>query len=229
MAWTVDQLSHSRHWELPALSPHRRCPHRRRHPEFQGLYQNESNWDPECVIWVASNAFPQPRGDDDAIWGRFRPVEFTEVYGPDNPRRNPMLPQELEAELEGMAAWAVEGLRMYLRDGLGDVPHVMQMTATKFMENADQVRRFIFEAEEAGKINLTVDGQCVRTDLYKVYSEWAKVSGVGALGNRRFYERLASVPGVSRTDKMSSGKRYVSGLNLNTTSWNATSDLNGYA
>jgi phage/plasmid-associated DNA primase len=102
------------------------------------------------------------------------------------------------------------------------------MTATKFMENADQVRRFIFEAEEAGKINLTVDGQCVRTDLYKVYSEWAKASGVGALGNRRFYERLASVPGVSRTDKMSSGKRYVSGLNLNTTSWNATSDRNGY-
>lgn len=71
----------------------------------RGLYQNESNWNPECVIWVASNAFPQPHGDDDAIWGRFRPIEFTVVYGPDNPERDPRLGEKLAAELEGIASW----------------------------------------------------------------------------------------------------------------------------
>ncbi|MFI6440646.1 phage/plasmid primase, P4 family [Streptomyces sp. NPDC050759] len=193
----------------------------------RGLYANESNWNPECVIWVASNQFPQPRGDDDAIWGRFRPVEFSVPYGPDNPARDPCLSEKLSAELEGIAAWAVEGLRMYLEEGLTDLPHLMVMAADRFREEADPVRRFVTEAEDAGKLKLKPEGRCSRSDLFALYQGWCKANGQGTYSARRFYERLAMVPGITDVKKRSNGKDFVVGLELLTVSWQATPGWSG--
>ena len=53
-----------------------------------------------------------------------------------------------------------------------------------------------------------------RTILYNQYKEWAKDNGVGQLKSPDFYERLASIEGI--TAKKINGKRCFSGIRLNT-------------
>jgi putative DNA primase/helicase len=185
------------------------------------MYGHERRWRPRCVIWVASNQFPQPRGDDDAIWERFRPIEFNTVYGPNNPKRDIYLGDRLAAQWEmyGIGVWAVEGLENYRSEGLGPIPHVMQMSADRFREDADPVRRFMLEAQESGKITISESERCVRGTLFGLYQQWATAAGSHPYSNRRFYTRLAAVPGVLDVDCKSNSQRYVRGVGVVSPTW----------
>jgi putative DNA primase/helicase len=179
------------------------------------LYAKEGNWNPECVIWVASNQYPQPHGDDDAIWGRFRPIPFTVTFGPENPLRDARLQEKLDAELEGIAAWAVEGLRLYLSEGL-PVPAGMTVAAEEFRSASDDVARFIAEAAETDRIRVADHARGSRTDLYNLYQVWAKSNGSGVKAAGRFYERLRS---LGFEEHKTNGKRLVVGIDVVQTGW----------
>ncbi|MFC8429880.1 phage/plasmid primase, P4 family [Streptomyces sp. NPDC057253] len=156
----------------------------------RALYENNRSWTPECVIWVCSNQYPKITGDDDAIWTRIRVVPFLIQFLAGDPRRDERLEEKLHAELEGIFAWAVEGLRLYLRDGLTPPPEVIQ-AGERFRSSADGVTAFVAEFAEDDFLKVEEDGWTPRTDLYEMYKRWCKESAMREpLRPSRFYARL---------------------------------------
>lgn len=172
-------------------------------------YGFETNWKPECVIWVASNQYPRPKGDDDAIWERFRPILFETVFGPGN--RDLRMSDKLEKELDGITTWAVEGLRLYLEEGLDELSLAIQFAMADFRRNSDDVARFIDEATDRGRLTVGPDAKATALDVHGLYASWAKESGTGVKSTRRFYDRL-------RTNgydvKKSNGKMTIYGMDM---------------
>ncbi|MEV6546398.1 phage/plasmid primase, P4 family [Streptomyces sp. NPDC051665] len=174
------------------------------------LYANNRTWTPECVIWVCSNQYPKITGDDDAIWTRIRVVPFLRQFLAGDPDRDERLEEKLHAELEGIFAWAAEGLRLYLRDGLTPPPEVVQ-AGERFRSTADGVTAFVGEFAEDDFLTIEEGGWSPRTELYEMYKRWCKESAMREpLRPSRFYARLD----VSYRQAKISGTRGYAGITI---------------
>jgi putative DNA primase/helicase len=86
------------------------------------------------------------RGTDDAIWWRIHLIPFT-VQIPEH-KRDPYLFQRLQGELSGILAWAVEGCREYLENGL-EVPSQVRNATDAYKKEMDIIGDFIDERLES--------------------------------------------------------------------------------
>ncbi|MEV8546263.1 phage/plasmid primase, P4 family [Streptomyces sp. NPDC051572] len=176
----------------------------------RALYENNRSWTPECVIWVCSNQYPKVTGDDDAIWTRIRVVPFLRQFLAADPDRDERLEEKLHAELDGIFAWAAEGLRLYLRDGLTPPPEVVQ-AGERFRSTADGVTAFVGEFAEDDFLTIEEGGWSPRTELYEMYKRWCKESAMREpLRPSRFYARLD----VSYRQAKISGTRGYAGITV---------------
>lgn len=159
------------------------------------LYQENQEWTPECVLWMATNNAPRFSSDDDAIWRRTKLVPFLTTFVGKTEitdfSRTVLLP-----ERDGILMWLLEGLADYRAQGLGEPGSVAQAARTQRIQS-DSVARFIDEGVLDGVLCLG-EAQLVRArDLYLSYVEWARQAGERAIGSRRFTLRVvASYPEI---------------------------------
>lgn len=154
------------------------------------LYQQNQEWTPECVLWLATNHPPKFNSDDDAIWKRAKLIPFETTFA-DTAAEVPDLARKLlTPEADGILNWLLAGLEDFLANGLQE-PEIVRKAATQHRSQSDSVVRFV-EDQEADSILIVGSGQTIRTkDLYAMYQEWCKSSGEArALGSRRFIHRL---------------------------------------
>ncbi|MEU7609532.1 phage/plasmid primase, P4 family [Micromonospora sp. NPDC049204] len=178
---------------------------------------NES-WTPEMLLMVCSNQLPRITGDDDAIWTRIKVIPFDIQFLAGDPRRDDQLQAKIVAsELEGVLAWAVEGLRLYRQEGLAD-PAAVRLATERFRSDSDGVARFIGDGADDGKLLVGEGEWTERTALYTAYSRWANEAGVKyPLARDRFYTRMEHLGYVQRKRE---GKRGFAGLSvIPSTSW----------
>jgi putative DNA primase/helicase len=154
------------------------------------LYQKFQSWAPQCTIWLATNHPPRFSSDDDAIWRRAKIVPFTTVLLGDG-EVSDFAHNVLALELNGILNWLLAGLREYQLIGLHE-PTPLQEAVQGVRLQADPVARFLEDKVNDG-ILVVDEVQQVRTsDLYAMYTEWARQTGERALGNRRFSLRVQS-------------------------------------
>lgn len=176
----------------------------------RALYENNRTWTPECVIWVCSNQYPKITGDDDAIWTRIRVVPFLRQFLAGDPDRDERLEEKLHTEMEGIFAWAVRGLRLYLQEGLAPPPDVVQ-AGESFRSTADGVTAFVAEYAEDQFVTVEEHGWAPRTELYELYKRWCQESALrAALRPSRFYARMD----VSYRAAKVSGTRGYAGITI---------------
>lgn len=170
------------------------------------------SWTPEMLLMVCSNQLPRITGDDDAIWTRIKVIPFNVQFLAGDPRRDDQLQTKIVAnELDGVLAWAVEGLRMYLAEGLADCAAV-RMATEKFRSDSDGVARFLSEGAEDGKILVAENEWSERTALYSAYTNWCSQAGVKfPLARDRFYTRMEHLGYVQRKRE---GKRGIAGIRI---------------
>ena len=99
-------------------------------------------FDPTHTVIVAANHKPEVRGTDEGIWRRIKIVPW-EVMIPAG-ERDPQLPKKLEAELEGILAWAVRGAVKWSCEGLGEPAAVTSQT-DEYQREQDVLGNFIDE------------------------------------------------------------------------------------
>ena len=105
----------------------------------RNLYGQFVNWTPRYLIVIASNDFVKLSVEDEALVQRIAPIKFPKSYvlpfkdaagedvwpegTPEDQRADKHLSERIRAsedELSGVLNWLLEGLQMYLRDGLGE-------------------------------------------------------------------------------------------------------------
>jgi putative DNA primase/helicase len=156
--------------------------------QSRSLYQEHQAWAPVCSIWLATNHPPKFSSDDDAIWRRAKIIPFTTVLLGDGEVPD-YAHNVLADECDGIFNWLMAGLREYLIRGLGE-PDEVKATAHEVRLQSDSTARYI-EDQLTDGILIQADGERIRTsELYQMYSEWAKRLGERPVGSRRFIHRV---------------------------------------
>jgi len=146
-------------------------------------YENPIEFPETHKLWMDTNAKPMIRAaDDQATFNRLHPIPFTVTIPPEEIDKS--LPRKLLAEAEGILAWAVEGAKLWWRDGLGKPPEVAAANDDWRAEN-DQLGRFI---EECCVVADSFSGKA--RQLYECYRSWAEGAGENAISETLFGRRL---------------------------------------
>ena len=146
------------------------------------LFRDAFEYVPAFKLWVAGNHRPQIRNQDHGIWRRILEVPFT-VTIPEA-ERDKHLEEKLAAELPGILAWALEGLRAWREGGLA-IPEAVRKATEEYREEMDTLADFFDSC-------CVIDPRATAStiDLYRYYDAWALKAGEDALSKRLFGERL---------------------------------------
>jgi putative DNA primase/helicase len=154
------------------------------------LYQGYVEFDPTHKLWLTTNHKPQVRSTDEAMWRRLRVLPFGVTIPEDE--RDPDLYAKLITEAPGILRWAVQGLRHWQCDGLGDSPSVRAATE-EYRKESDLIGQFI---EECCVVGPKHSGTA--SDLYRAYDIWARNGGLRPWAQQSFGRTLGERGFVNR-------------------------------
>ena len=97
----------------------------------------------------------------------------------------------LRSELPGILHWAIEGCRMWQREGL-EKPPVMQDALKEYRGEMDVVSAFLSACCTMG------EGREKASDLYQAYNKWASENNEYVMSSRKF--------GLEMTKKLEKSK-----------------------
>ena len=147
------------------------------------MRQDFFEFEPTFKIWMAANHKPKIKGTDMAIWRRIMLIPFNVTIPPADRIKN-FYEKKLRNELSGILAWAIEGCKIWMENGLNP-PEEVFAAVEKYRNEMDAIGEFIAEScvigdeyEESGII------------LYENYREWCKASGLRPFGKFKFYQKL---------------------------------------
>lgn len=157
-------------------------------------YENPIEFDETHKIFMDANHRPVIRGTDPAIWNRLHMVPF-EVTIPKE-EIDKALPKKLQAEGEGILAWAVEGCRQWRANGL-QRPDEVNAAGEDWKEEMDQVGRFI----EDRCITASSGYVSVRArELHSAYTKWCEDAGENPMSATALGVKMAN-RGYKKVDK----------------------------
>lgn len=160
------------------------------------LYGDEFEYTPEFKIWVATNHKPVVRGTDVGIWRRIKLIPFEVNIPKDKVDKN--LKYKLRQEFPQILAWAVEGCMKWQSDGVGEPPCVLEATKD-YKQEMDLIAGFV---EQCVVINYDTEEKIMASDLFAIYSKWAKQNNEWEMSAKRFgMEIVKKIPEKGRNGK----------------------------
>jgi len=121
------------------------------------------------TILITQN-LPIIRETADAIWDRVRLVPWS--YRIPEEQRNPHLIDELRAEWPGILNWLIEGCLAWQKESYKlPASDVIKAASEKYRRESDLLSDFI---EEKVLLDMPEESKVRKSELYAVYTEWAK-------------------------------------------------------
>ena len=159
------------------------------------LYGKEFEFKPEFKLWVATNHKPIIRGTDNGIWRRIMMIPFDATFTKEQQDKN--LLNKLNAELPKILAWALEGCRQWIDEGL-EAPGKIQKATSEYKKEMDVLSNFLLEnvvEDEGGSVKASL--------IYKEYVKWAKENNEYEMSSTKFgkeiskkYEKVKKSDGI---------------------------------
>lgn len=160
------------------------------------LYGDEFEYTPEFKIWVATNHKPVVRGTDVGIWRRIKLIPFEVNIPKEKVDKN--LKYKLRQEFPQILAWAVEGCMKWQSDGVNDPECVLEATKD-YKQEMDLIAGFV---EQCVIIDYDSDVKIMASDLFSIYSKWAKQNNEWEMSAKKFgMEIMKKIPERSRCAK----------------------------
>jgi putative DNA primase/helicase len=134
------------------------------------MRQNWFTFPSTFKLFIDCNHLPQIDNPHDAIWNRVKSIPFS-VEIPKS-EIDTKLRAKLEKELPGKLNWVVQGTRLYLRTGLGEMPQQAEESTEKYRAESDALEDFFTDCCE-----LKADGFTLKTTLYMAYLRYTESTG----------------------------------------------------
>ena len=169
------------------------------------LHQEEFSYRPQFKLWLATNHLPKISGTDRGIWSRVRMIPFTVTIPAE--RQDRELEDKLSQELPGILNWALEGLVLWQKDGLGDCAAITEATE-EYREDSDVLAEFLGD-------ETVTDSQAMipARDLYERYLSWCEAAHERFPMQYRNFNSSLTSRGVETT-RSGNGSKYWRGLRL---------------
>lgn len=161
------------------------------------LYGDEFEYTPEFKIWIATNHKPTVRGTDVGIWRRIKLIPFEVNIPKDKVDKN--LKYKLRQEFPQILAWAVEGCMKWQADGTLSEPIAVLEATKDYKQEMDLIAGFV---EQCVMINYDAEEKIMASDLFAIYSKWAKQNNEWEMSAKRFgMEIVKKLPERGRNGK----------------------------
>lgn len=143
---------------------------------------------------MSGNDLPSIGGVDHGIWRRIRLVPW-EVTIPDEERRamSEVL-AEFEGERSGILNWLIEGLAIYVAEGLRAPAEVLAATAA-YREEMDPIGEFV-----GGCVERIEGASVTAREMYQAFESWCLANGVRAWKETAF-GRAMPLKGYTKTNE----------------------------
>ena len=160
------------------------------------LYGDEFEYTPEFKIWVDTNHKPVIRGTDFGIWRRIKLIPFEVNIPADKVDKN--LKYKLRKEFPQILAWAVEGCLKWQKYGIEEPACVTEATQ-EYKQEMDLIAGFV---EQCLIIDYDTRDKIMASDLFTLYSKWAKANNEWEMSSKRFFmEARKRLPETGRSGK----------------------------
>jgi putative DNA primase/helicase len=162
-------------------------------------YKTHFEYQPKFKFWLTSNFLPNLNPNDDAIWARFRLINFPISHLGSEDKSLKYKFQQSD-ELSGVLRFCVEGAIKYfqLENGL-PTPEISTNLLIALKEDQDTIQQFI---DDECQISDPSKFTPVR-DLYSRYTSWTERNGFLAENIKQFSSSLkvkGYKPGRPKTD-----------------------------
>ena len=148
----------------------------------RALYGHQFTYDPQFVLWLATNEMPDISGSSDAVWERLRIIPFDVSIPP--PERDLTLFDKLTEELPGILNWAINGYHDWKEQRLNPPDKVLR-TVCGYREEKDLVAQWINE-----ECIQDPTAKSLSKDLYNTYLDWTTANHSEPLSNNKFAKEL---------------------------------------
>ena len=151
----------------------------------RNLYCEPFEMKPKFTILIDTNHLPKIKGRDFAIWRRLKVIPFMQTFSGRNVDK--YLSQKLRnrQEQEAILSWLVEGAVRYYKEGISDIPSIIDATAS-YKKTSDSIQAFMEYGVEYGK-NLS----CSASDLYAAYKAFCADQELEPISNTGFGSALS--------------------------------------
>lgn len=135
-------------------------------------------------LFLYSNHLPAVTDTSHGFWRRVKLIPFIDAVGENE--KDQSLPQKLEAEVDAIVTWIVDGAVLWHREGLGTTPAIIAATKT-YRDESDIVGGFLADrCEEGTGVDFRVDA----TPLYLTYVQHMRDIGEEPITQTRFGRAL---------------------------------------
>ena len=140
--------------------------------EAKLLYQNNFTYVPQFKLWLRTNHKPEVRGTDEAIWRRFRVVDFPAAIPEAMRRPRHEVDAALDAEAGGILAWLVRGCQEWVSGGMRPPVEVVEATQV-YRGEQDIVQGFVDDWCSIGDPSY----KDTTINLFKWFTRWKGANG----------------------------------------------------
>ncbi len=158
---------------------------------------------PEFKLWLGTNHKPVIRGTDNAIWDRIRLVPFE--YRVPEDEVDPLLPERLRGEADGIFQWALRGCLEWQKHGLIN-PEEIKYAMCTYRSEMDVLAAFLDDC-----CDIEPYLEITSKDLYAEYRKWCETNAEKMISQKKFGMRLME-RGIEQ--KRTKHARYWAGIGL---------------
>jgi len=128
------------------------------------LYEEYAEFKPQHKLFLAANHKPIVKEQTEGFWRRIRLIPFTVVFSKD--KRDKRLGKKLLEELPGILNWAIEGCRLWRKEGLHE-PEAVKRATYSYRDENDILGEFLVHS-----CRINPESWTSTPALYRAFSDW---------------------------------------------------------
>ncbi|MCJ7996675.1 DNA primase [Rhizobium cremeum] len=145
------------------------------------LFSGYMDFEPKFIAMMSGNGYPRISGTDDGIWRRMAVIHWPRQIAKEDRREFQDVIASFEPEYPGILNWLVEGVEIYLREGLV-IPEAVVEATQAYRDDMDRTAAFVARCIQRDDGAPPVEGKV----LYQAYCDFTVDQGGRPMNNTAF-------------------------------------------
>jgi putative DNA primase/helicase len=133
----------------------------------RNLFSGYMDFEPKFIAMMSGNGYPKITGTDDGIWRRMAVIHWPRQIAVEDRREFQEVVASFAPEYPGILNWLIEGVKIYLKEGLV-IPDAVRQATQDYRDDMDRTAAFVARCIRKDPDAAPVAGK----DLYQAYCDF---------------------------------------------------------
>jgi putative DNA primase/helicase len=145
------------------------------------LFSGYMDFEPKYIVMMSGNGYPRITGTDEGIWRRMAVIHWPIQIAKEDRREFQDVVASFEPEYPGILNWLLDGIRIYLEEGLV-IPDAVAKATQAYRDDMDRTAAFVARCIAKDANAPPVEGKV----LYQAYCDFTIDQGGKPMNNTAF-------------------------------------------